>query len=80
MASTPSTSGGGGKGGSGSSHTAGGSKGSKGGGKGKSKGGDSAAIEAQANHVPSHHAHHGMNGHYQTKGRYSNMPDGSQAF
>ena len=80
MTSTPSTSGGG-KGGSGpSGGSKGSSKGSKGGGKGKGKGGDGAAILALANHVPAHHAHHGMGGHYATKGRFANMPDGSQAF
>jgi hypothetical protein len=37
-------------------------------------------IEALANVVPSHHAHHGMSGEYSTKGKFTNMPDGNSAF
>ena len=38
------------------------------------------STELLANKVPSHHAHHGMNGEYTTKGKFANMPDGNMAF
>jgi hypothetical protein len=70
---------------SGSAPSGGGSKGggkssgAKSTGKGAKKSGKSS-IESLANNVPAHHAHHGMSGTYDTKGKFGGWPDGKQAF
>jgi hypothetical protein len=78
--STPSSSGG--KGGNTSGTNGKGSRtSSKGSAKGQSRiTSKKSPIEVLANHVPSHHAHHGMAGEYTTKGKFANMPDGNMAF
>ena len=85
--SVPSGGSSGGKGGSssGKSGSSSSSKGSRSSSKGtsnsKSRGGSKRdPVEALANIVPAHHAHHGMAGEYTTKGKFANMPDGMSAF